>query len=184
MHKEKGGIRLEYDEPLPKMLLSFSSSSGLTGWKPAPSGSPPFARGRTLKVLLLSVCSVLSIYLFATLYLVPTFGLAFPSEGYLSLLIPVSAIFNIPLSILSARSPPSVLLRQGTVVGKVVADGSLPKSVEAFLGIPYALPPTGDRRFAPPEPVGKGDGDIDASQYGKRYVSLLSMSCSCLMEQG
>jgi para-nitrobenzyl esterase len=36
----------------------------------------------------------------------------------------------------------------------------------AFLGIPYALPPTGDRRFAAPVPVPPWDGIRDATQYG------------------
>ena len=36
----------------------------------------------------------------------------------------------------------------------------------AFLGIPFAEPPTGSRRFAAPEPKGPWDGVLDATAYG------------------
>ena len=67
------------------------------------------------------------------------------------------------------HNAPSVRLRQGTVVGKVLSN-SYPVSVEAFLGIPYALPPTGDRRFRLPEPVKSGGDKFDATSYGYRWV--------------
>jgi para-nitrobenzyl esterase len=38
----------------------------------------------------------------------------------------------------------------------------------AFLGVPYAAPPVGARRFAPPEPRACWTGVRDASQYGNR----------------
>lgn len=40
------------------------------------------------------------------------------------------------------------------------------ESVQAFLGIPYAFPPTGDLRFRPPVKVKDSSEDIDASHYG------------------
>ncbi|KAJ3949739.1 uncharacterized protein N0V96_000868 [Colletotrichum fioriniae] len=60
---------------------------------------------------------------------------------------------------------PSVKLTQGTVIGTVVSD-SLPRPVEAFKGIPYALPPTGDRRFRAPVKVEPSTKEIDASKWG------------------
>ena len=141
------------------------------------------SRGRLLKATVLSLISIVSIYLFTTLYLVPAlriypnplapFAKSFPTERHLSLIFPLSTLIHLPLSVIFARVAPAVTLRQGTVVGKLLADTSYPRSVEAFLGIPYALPPTGERRFMPPEPVVEGDGEIDASQYGKRCACYL-----------
>ncbi|EHY53951.1 hypothetical protein HRR83_004596 [Exophiala dermatitidis] len=75
-------------------------------------------------------------------------------------------------SIPETLSPrPTVKLPQGTVVGvtKTKSEG-LDKPVHAFLGIPYALPPTGDRRFRPPVKIDTSssppDTVIDASRYG------------------
>ncbi|KAF7556507.1 hypothetical protein G7046_g6271 [Stylonectria norvegica] len=60
---------------------------------------------------------------------------------------------------------PTVKLTQGTVVGVRLSD-NLPRPVEAFRGIPYALPPTGDRRFRPAVKVEESSDIIDAGQYG------------------
>ncbi|KAK2000676.1 carboxylesterase [Colletotrichum falcatum] len=60
---------------------------------------------------------------------------------------------------------PSVTLTQGTVIGVTLTDG-LPRPVEAFKGIPYALPPTGDRRFRAPVKVEPSTETIDASKWG------------------
>lgn len=61
---------------------------------------------------------------------------------------------------------PSVKLPQGTVVGITQHEG-FEKPIHAFLGIPYALPPTGDRRFRPPVKIPESaDAIIDASRYG------------------
>lgn len=50
---------------------------------------------------------------------------------------------------------------EGPVRGIVHEDGSL-----AFLGIPYAAPPTGERRFLPPQPVTPWTEPLDATAYG------------------
>ena len=61
--------------------------------------------------------------------------------------------------------PPSVTLVQGRVVGTQLKD-SFPQPVDAFLGVPYALPPVGDRRFRPAFKVPSSSDTIDASKYG------------------
>jgi carboxylesterase type B len=62
---------------------------------------------------------------------------------------------------------PQVRLSQGNVIGTVLDDG-FPHTVEAFRGIPYALPPVGDLRFRPPVKVGNGSDNIDATEWGPR----------------
>lgn len=65
-----------------------------------------------------------------------------------------------------ATKHPEVHLAQGKVVGRTLAD-NLPHPVEAFRGIPYCLPPTGDRRFRPADKVPSSpDTVIDAFKYG------------------
>lgn len=68
----------------------------------------------------------------------------------------------------STQPAPTVKLAQGTVVGKTLTNSNLP-DIEAFQGIPYALPPIGDRRFRAPVPVPASDDTIDASKFG--YVA-------------
>lgn len=64
-------------------------------------------------------------------------------------------------------SRPEVRIPQGTVVGTTLR-GDYPRAVEAFKGVPYALPPTGERRFRPPEKVAPSQKTIDASNFGPR----------------
>lgn len=65
----------------------------------------------------------------------------------------------------SKTKSPSVFLPQGTVVG-VQLDNAFTQPVNAFLGIPYALPPVGDLRFRLPVKVPTSNKVIDASKYG------------------
>lgn len=61
---------------------------------------------------------------------------------------------------------PTVKISQGTIVGLTLSE-ALPSPVDAFRGIPYALSPTGDRRFRPAVEVeASPDSVIDASKYG------------------
>ncbi|PYH86843.1 carboxylesterase, partial [Aspergillus uvarum CBS 121591] len=62
---------------------------------------------------------------------------------------------------------PRVAISQGTVVGTTLTH-TLNHPVDAFRGIPYALPPVGDRRFRRAVPVNASDEFIDASRYGPR----------------
>ncbi|KAK2865318.1 hypothetical protein FQN49_003691 [Arthroderma sp. PD_2] len=90
------------------------------------------------------------------------------SERALAAVLPPWA--HLTASLLLARQAPTVVLRQGTLVGKIRDDADFPQPLEAFLGVPYALPPTGNRRFARPEPVKKSSARIDASRYGLRCI--------------
>ncbi|KAI0574641.1 PnbA Carboxylesterase type B [Pyrenophora tritici-repentis] len=62
---------------------------------------------------------------------------------------------------------PKVKLPQGTVVGTTLQEG-YPHAIEAFKGVPYALPPTGERRFRSPEKVQPSEDTINASKFGPR----------------
>jgi len=71
----------------------------------------------------------------------------------------------------ATEARPQVILPQGTVVG-TRETGEFPGVIECFKGIPYALPPTGDRRFRAPVKVpavsSPTETIIDASQWGPR----------------
>lgn len=65
----------------------------------------------------------------------------------------------------SESASPSVILPQGTVVGVQLNNG-YPQPVNAYLGIPYALPPVGNLRFCRPVKVPHSTNIIVASKYG------------------
>lgn len=71
----------------------------------------------------------------------------------------------------ATEARPRVTLPQGTVIG-IRETGEFPGAIESFKGIPYALPPTGDRRFRAPAKVpavsSPSETIIDASQWGPR----------------
>jgi len=56
----------------------------------------------------------------------------------------------------------TVKTEQGKVHGKTINDGK----VKAFMGLPYAAPPTGDQRWKAPQPPAKWKGERDATKYG------------------
>lgn len=55
---------------------------------------------------------------------------------------------------------------QGKVRGRSISDGR----VNAFLGLPYAAPPTGERRWRAPGPPARWKGTRDATSFGARCV--------------
>ena len=74
----------------------------------------------------------------------------------------------------AAQPAPSVQLRNGaTVVGAHAEDGT-----EAFLGMRYAEPPTGELRFAPPRPlrVPAPGTVINASAFGSPCIQAADPS--------
>ncbi|MGA9473314.1 MAG: carboxylesterase family protein [Terriglobales bacterium] len=66
-------------------------------------------------------------------------------------------------------SAPTVTLASGALRG--MRFGNLPNQV-AFLGIPYAAPPTDDLRWKPPTPVSRWTGIRDASSFGAACPQL------------
>lgn len=70
-----------------------------------------------------------------------------------------------------AARPTVTLAKQGKIIGITIPASPAehrPRTVEAFLGIPYAVPPTGDKRFRPAEPLPPSPPGavLDASKYG------------------
>jgi para-nitrobenzyl esterase len=78
----------------------------------------------------------------------------------------ISAGVLMMLGIAAHADPLVVRLEQGKIRGKLIHDGA----VRAYLGVPYAAPPIGSRRWAPPQPVAAGKGVLDATQYGHRCM--------------
>ena len=66
-------------------------------------------------------------------------------------------LFLLPTIALAQINDP-VQVDNGLVSGKSSAD----ESVKVYLGIPFAAPPVGDLRWAPPQPAASWDGVLDA----------------------
>lgn len=58
-------------------------------------------------------------------------------------------------------SRPAVRISGGEVAGRALEDGGA-----VYLGIPYAAPPVGERRYAAPAAVAPWDGVLDAAAFG------------------
>lgn len=58
-----------------------------------------------------------------------------------------------------------------TALGRV--RGIADRGVQAFLGIRYAVPPVGARRFRPPEPVQPWDGTLEATRFAPAPIQPL-----------
>ncbi|EAA30450.1 hypothetical protein GE21DRAFT_9892 [Neurospora crassa] len=77
-----------------------------------------------------------------------------------------------PTQVLHKRAAPTVTISTGTIVG---ANGIL---TEAFNGIPYALPPTGNLRLKPPVRLKSSLGVFDASGIGPACPQFLADTSS------
>ncbi|GFF36787.1 lipase 1 [Aspergillus udagawae] len=98
----------------------------------------------------------------------PVILLLFLQQEYISFPIQSRVPSWLPDAVLDKFiTRPTVQLRQGIVVGTRLSD-SLRQPVDAFRGIPYALPPTGERRFRRAVAVGPSNDIIDASRVGPR----------------
>ncbi len=72
-----------------------------------------------------------------------------------------------PFSKASAESL-TVETAQGKVHGKTINGGK----VKAFLGLPYAAAPVGDRRWKAPQPPAKWKGERDATKFGAHCAQI------------
>ncbi|MET0271515.1 MAG: carboxylesterase family protein [Phenylobacterium sp.] len=86
--------------------------------------------------------------------------------------------------ILGALSAASLASAAQAASGPVVdapagaVEGRLDRGVRAFKGLPYALPPVGPLRWAPPKPAARWSGVRDASQFGPPCVQPKSTVAS------
>jgi para-nitrobenzyl esterase len=70
------------------------------------------------------------------------------------------------LGVTAGADPLIVQIAQGKIRGKAINGGT----VRAFLGVPYAAPPLGPKRWAPPQPASPWTGVLDATHYGHRCM--------------
>ncbi|OJJ34514.1 hypothetical protein ASPWEDRAFT_136662 [Aspergillus wentii DTO 134E9] len=73
----------------------------------------------------------------------------------------------LPTSVHPYLPLPLTTLPQGILIGKTLKQ-DLKTPIDAFLGIPYAVSPVGERRFRPAVPVPAGEGVVDAREFGPR----------------
>lgn len=76
-----------------------------------------------------------------------------------ALALALAAVLTLPAG--AAEPGPRLRLSQGQIEGL-----ALPGGVDAFLGLPYAAPPTGERRWRPPEPAPTWQGLRSARAFG------------------
>ncbi|XP_046587078.1 esterase E4 isoform X2 [Neodiprion lecontei] len=82
---------------------------------------------------------------------------------FLSLLLTI--FFALSAGYLGGTTQPEVTIPQGTLRGKIMTT-THGRNVSAFLGIPYAQPPVGNKRFANPVPADGWEGIRNATAEG------------------
>ncbi|KAK7184450.1 hypothetical protein DPSP01_013208 [Paraphaeosphaeria sporulosa] len=75
------------------------------------------------------------------------------------------------LPLVYSATPPTVEIRNGTILGVL----NTTRSVEKFLGIPYAEPPVGTLRLAQSIPLKSPFGTLNASAYGPACYNSLNV---------
>lgn len=73
----------------------------------------------------------------------------------------LAATMLMGMAFAASADPLVVKTEQGKVHGKTINDGK----VRAWMGVPYAAPPTGDLRWKAPQPAAKWTGERDAIKY-------------------
>ncbi|KAK6844626.1 hypothetical protein PG995_014736 [Apiospora arundinis] len=90
--------------------------------------------------------------------------------GGIALIILMVALYKTGhFSHLRPKETVNVRTDQGTFIGEITPISDLyPRSIQAFRGIPYAQPPTGENRFKPPQPLTdrKPDTEYRAVDFG------------------
>ena len=88
-----------------------------------------------------------------------------PALALLALTLPLAAPAQ-------AQAPLKIKTTLGTLEGTATPDGA----VHAFKGIPYAAPPVGNLRWAPPQPAAKFQGLFAAKDYGNHCAQANSFA--------
>ena len=98
--------------------------------------------------------------------------------------------FALPLLVLALLATPAAAQTLKVTGGEIAATPAAPDGVRVYRGLPYAAPPTGERRWKPPAPVQPWTGVRPADAFSpnclqpKRYADLdpftPSMSEDCL----
>jgi para-nitrobenzyl esterase len=70
------------------------------------------------------------------------------------------------ITLTAAASAETIRIDSGTLQGGVGTD----PSIRVYRGVPFAAPPVGDHRWAPPQPVAKWTGVRKADQFGAHCV--------------
>lgn len=110
--------------------------------------------------------------IFRTLFLisVPILGVAIFGSTWLQDFFSTSTI--VPFWKAESTSPPQVKISQGLVVGKILDGGNyFPEPIEAFMGLPYAQAPIGDRRFRRAVQLPESNDTFNAHAYGPTSVT-------------
>jgi para-nitrobenzyl esterase len=77
-----------------------------------------------------------------------------------------ACVFTHGCIVFAAPAQATVKTAQGEAAGKWILDGTQ----KAFLGLPYAAPPTGELRWKPPQGPATWKGVRDATNFGARCV--------------
>lgn len=107
------------------------------------------------------------------------------SQKFCSIVAILFAVLVLPSSVLGANpTAPTVTVTNGSYIGKYVPEWQQ----DHFLGIPYAIPPLGDLRFARPKSLNTSfAGYRDATHYGHscyQYGTTFNLSEDCLTLNG
>ncbi|XP_030060319.1 fatty acyl-CoA hydrolase precursor, medium chain [Microcaecilia unicolor] len=73
-------------------------------------------------------------------------------------------------------SQPTVVTKSGKLKGKLLKVKGTDRQVEAYYGIPFAKPPVGPLRFAPPQPAEPWKGVRDATAYPPMCLQVPEIS--------
>lgn len=87
-------------------------------------------------------------------------------SGWLARAFCILAFLLSPMAVAAENSPPTAHVDAGMLAGIHDADTGL----DEFKGIPYAAPPTGQRRWKPPQPVEAWSGVRRADHFGPRCM--------------